>query len=57
MINGVGKPTGPPSGERLPSRSDLDSDEANTFASDDDDHGDQDTLCHNGKRKRPVSVS
>ncbi|KAK7398239.1 hypothetical protein QQX98_012389 [Neonectria punicea] len=56
MINGAGKPSGPPSGESRPSGPDLDSDEANTFLSDEDEHGD-DILCRNGKRKRPVSVS
>ncbi|KAI5462721.1 fungal-specific transcription factor domain-containing protein [Mariannaea sp. PMI_226] len=57
MINGAGKPSGPPSGERFPSGPDPDSDEAVNFLSDDDEHGDHETLCQNGKRKRPVSVS
>jgi hypothetical protein len=43
--------------ENRPPSTEVDSDEANQFPSEDEDHGDHETLSHNGKRKRPVSVS
>ncbi|KAF7548319.1 hypothetical protein G7046_g8716 [Stylonectria norvegica] len=45
-------------GHRRPG-TEPDSDDGNLYHSDDDDddRGDQDTVCRNGKRKRPVSVS
>ncbi|KAM0424642.1 hypothetical protein ACHAPT_010168 [Fusarium lateritium] len=57
MYNGVGKNSGDGSVENRPPTTEIDSDEANQFPSEDDDHGDQEILCRNGKRKRPVSVS
>ncbi|KAF4979818.1 hypothetical protein FZEAL_4034 [Fusarium zealandicum] len=57
MHSGAGNSSGDGSVENRPPATDFDSDEANQYGSDDDDHGDQDTLCRNGKRKRPISVS
>jgi hypothetical protein len=57
MHNGVGKNSGDVSVENRPPTTEIDSDEANQLLSEDDDHGDQETLCRNGKRKRPISVS
>ncbi|CEI66769.1 unnamed protein product [Fusarium venenatum] len=57
MQNGASKVSGDGSVENRPPSTEADSDEANQFHSEDEDHGDHETLCRNGKRKRPVSVS
>jgi hypothetical protein len=57
MQNGASKMLGDGSVENRPPSTEVDSDEANQFPSEDEDHGDHETLSHNGKRKRPVSVS
>jgi len=57
MQNGASKMSGDGSVENRPPSTEADSDEANQFHSEDEDHGDHETLCRNGKRKRPVSVS
>ncbi|KAF5020182.1 hypothetical protein F66182_7787, partial [Fusarium sp. NRRL 66182] len=56
MQNGANKMSGDGSVENHPPSTEIDSDEANQFPSEDEDHGDHETL-RNGKRKRPVSVS
>ncbi|RGP59442.1 znii2cys6 transcriptional activator [Fusarium sporotrichioides] len=57
MQNGASKVSGDGSVENRPPSTEADSDEANQFHSEDEDHGDHETLCRSGKRKRPVSVS
>ncbi|KLP09540.1 hypothetical protein CEK26_008664 [Fusarium fujikuroi] len=57
MQNGASKMPGEGSVGNRPPSTEADSDEANQFPSEDEDHGDHETLCRNGKRKRPVSVS
>ena len=57
MQNGASKMLGEGSVGNRPPSTEADSDEANQFPSEDEDHGDHETLCRNGKRKRPVSVS